>query len=432
MSGTPSPQSEKLGIPVDVIGSTVVGLAGFLFFFLLLWGYLDAKREPILWIVLFAYVVRTIVYALHRTIMPSLYTERLAAFEPTGWAWASEGVSHVVASFTFGADFYSWLISVVYLVIPRSSMLIASINVFLSSALVYVVYRIVEHYAGLRAGKRAALIMALFPVTLLQTVILSREIFITFFLAAACLHLIKFSDPPREYRRLAYAILCLGAASVPHTGILISVLLSLVAVSFYATARKLGSFYAFGPNTAFSKRGLLTVLSVGGLGLAVALSFRTVADPLSSAKIYSLLSADNPLNPVLEVYQAGNRGMAGYPAWLSPSSFLLTLLIIPVRVLYFLFSPFVWMVSSIRHVAGLVNGILMVPLCYFAVSFFRGRITRNSLALLFIAFLLVFFVLAFSFGVKNFGQAFRHRAKILPLLVAFGMVAFETHRRRQT
>ena len=414
---------------MDVVGSTVVGLAGFLFFFLLLWGYLDAKREPILWVFLFAYVVRTVVYVLHRSIMPSLYTERLVAFEPTGWEWASKGVDYVAASFTFGPDFYTWTISVVYLIIPRSSMLIAAINVFLSSALVYVVYKIADHYAGHRAGMWAAFVMAVFPVTLLQTVILSREIFITFFLAAGCLHLIKFSASSGAYRRLAYAVLCLGAASVPHTGVILSVLLALALVFTYATIRTLRNLYLVGPETSFSKRGLLTVLSVGTLSLAVTAGLQMVADPLSGAKVSALLSADDPLNPVVEVYQAGNRGRAGYPAWLSPSSLLLTVLIIPVRTLYFLFSPFVWMVSSMRHIAGLINGLLMIPLCYYSVSFFRDRINRNASVLLFIALLLATFVLAFSVGVKNFGQAFRHRAKIIPLLVAFGAVAFEFHRR---
>ena len=414
---------------MDVVGSTVVGLAGFLFFFLLLWGYLDAKREPILWVFLFAYVVRTVVYVLHRSIMPSLYTERLVAFEPTGWEWASKGVDYVAASFTFGPDFYTWTISVVYLIIPRSSMLIAAINVFLSSALVYVVYKIADHYAGHRAGMWAAFVMAVFPVTLLQTVILSREIFITFFLAAGCLHLIKFSASSGAYRRLAYAVLCLGAASVPHTGVILSVLLALALVFTYATIRTLRNLYLVGPETSFSKRGLLTVLSVGTLSLAATAGFQMVADPLSGAKVSALLSANDPLNPVVEVYQAGNRGRAGYPAWLSPSSVLLTVLIIPVRTLYFLFSPFVWMVSSMRHIAGLINGLLMIPLCYYSVSFFRDRINRNASVLLFIALLLATFVLAFSVGVKNFGQAFRHRAKIIPLLVAFGTVAFEFHRR---
>lgn len=417
---------------MDVVGSTVVGLAGFLFFFLLLWGYLDARREPILWVVLFAYGVRTAVYVLHRSIMPSLYTERLVAFEPTGWEWASKGVRHVAASFTFGPDFYTWVISVVYLIVPRSSMLIASINVFLSSAIVYVVYRIARQYAGLRTGKRAALIMAFFPVTLLQTVILSREIFITFFLVTGCFNLIMFSESSGAYRRLVYAILCLLAASVLHTGVMLSVLLALVFVSVYATVKKLLRFYVLGPKTPFSKRGLMTALSVGALLFAGAAGYQAVVDPLSGAKISALLSAEDPLTPVIEVYQAGNRGRAGYPAWLSPSSFLLTLLIIPVRVLYFLFSPFVWMVSSMRHIAGLINGLLMIPLCYYSLSFFRSRINQNALALLFVALLLLFFVLAFSVGVKNFGQAFRHRAKIIPLLVALGTVAFEFHRRSRT
>ena len=414
---------------MDVVGSTVVGMTGFLFFFVLLWGYLDAKREPILSVVLFAYVVRTTVYVVHRSIMPSLYTERLVAYEPTGWEWALKGVDHVVTSFTFGSDFYTWLISVVYLILPRSSMFIAAINIFLSSALVYVVYKIAEHYAGHRAGKLAAVVMALFPVTLLQTVILSREIFITFFLAAGCLHLIKFSEGPGKYRRLVYAVPCLGAAGVPHTGILISALLALLLVAAYATISTLRRLSLLGPDTAFSKRGLLSTLFVGVLLFAGTAGYQVVADPLSGAKISALLSAEDPIQPVIEVYQAGNRGRAGYPAWLSPSSFLLTLLIIPVRVLYFLFSPFVWMVSSMRHIAGLINGLLMIPLCYYSFSFFRGRINRSTLALLFVALLLIFFALIFSIGVKNFGQAFRHRAKIIPLLVAFGTAAFELHHR---
>ena len=412
-------------------GSTIVGLTGFLFFFVLLWGYLDAKREPILWVVLFAYAVRVVAYGLHRSLMPSLYTERLYPFEPTGWAWASEGMGQVAASFTLGADFYSWLISVVYLGVPRSTMFISAINIFLSSALVYVVYKIVEHYAGHRVGTWAALVMALFPVTLLQTIMLSREIFITFFLAAGCLHLIKFSESSGRYRRLVYAVLCLGAASAPHTGILMSALLALVLVFLYAAVYKLRDFCILGPNTAFSKRGLLTALSVGGLGLAVALSVRSITDPISNAKISTLLSAENPLNPVIEVYQAGNRGRAGYPAWLFTSSPLRALFILPVRIIYFLFSPFVWMVSSLRHVAGLVNGILMIPLCYYSLSFFRARINRNALALLFISLLIFSFVVTFSIGVKNFGQAFRHRAKIIPLLVSFAMIAFASRCRKE-
>lgn len=412
-----------------MVGSTVVGLTGVLFFFVLLWGYLDAKREPIVWVVLFAYLVRCGTYAFHRSLMPDLYTERLYPFEPTGWSWASEGFGHVASSFTFGPDFYSWLIGVVYLIVPRSSLFIAAINLFLSSALVYVVYKIAEHYAGHQAGTWAALVIALFPVTLLQTVILSREIFITFFLTAACLHLIKFSEGAGHYRRLVYAVLCLGAASAPHTGILVSVLLSLFLVAAYAAVRTLRRVYLRGPNTAVSRRGLLTVLSVGVVSAVAVVGVRAGTDPLTNAKIYTLLSADNLLAPVWEVYQAGNRGAAGYPGWLSPPSLWLTLLMIPVRVLYFLFSPFVWMVSSIRHVAGLVNGILMIPLCYYTLLFFRGYVDRESYALLFIALLVLSFVLAFSFGVKNFGQAFRHRAKILPLLVAFGTVAFTARRR---
>jgi len=412
-----------------VAGSTIVGLTGFLFFFVLLWGYLDAKREPVVWIVLFAYLVRTVAYGLHRSLMPGLYTERLYPFEPTGWQWASEGIGTVAASFTFGADFYSWLISVVYLVLPRSSMFIASINVFLSSAVVYVVYKIAEHYGGQRAGTWAALIVTLFPVALLQTIILSRETLVTFFLTAGCWKIIQFSEGPGTYRQLTPAIFCLGIASAPHTGILVSVVLALILLGVYTAVRVLARFYTRGPNTAFSKRGLLTASTVGALGLAATAGFQAVWEPLTGAKVSALLSAENPLNPILQVYNSGNRGAAGYPAWLFTTSPTDAVLLLPPRIVYFLFSPFVWMVHSFRHIAGLLNGIAMVFVFYYASAFFIEERRQRTYTLLYIALILIAFIVIFAIGVKNFGQAFRHRAKILPVLVAFGSVAFTTRRK---
>jgi len=409
-----------------VVGSTIVGLTGVLFFFVLLWGYLDAKRQSIVWIVLFAYVVRCGAYAFHRAVTPDLYTERLYPFEPTGWAWASEGVGHVAFSFTFGPDFYSWLISVIYLIVPRSSLLIAAINIFLSSALVYVVYKIAEHYAGHRAGKWAALVVTVFPIMLLQTIILSREILITFFLTASCWHLIKFSADS-VYRRLIYGILCLAIASAPHTGVLVSSVLALAFLSAYAGGRSLWRFYRCGPNTSFSQQGLLTAATVSLLVAATGIGAQTIWTPLSGAKVSALFSAENPLTPIMEVYDSGNRGRAGYPAWLFTTEPLRAVFLIPVRIVYFLFSPFVWMVESFRHVAGLLNGIAMVIVFYYTSVFFVQRTDQRSYVLLFIGASLFFFVAVFAVGVKNFGQAFRHRAKILPLLVALGTVAFSSH-----
>lgn len=411
-----------------MVGSTVVGLTGFFFFFLVLWGYLDSKQEPIIGVVLFAYALRTVAYGLHRSLMPSLYTERLYPFEPSGWAWASEGAGHVWRSFTFGPDFYSWLISVVYLVLPRSSMFIAAINVFLSSATVYVVYKIAAHYAGHRAGRWAALVVAVFPVTLLQTIILSREMLITFFLTAACWHLIKFSANS-AYRRLIYGILCLAVASAPHTGVLVSSVLALAFLSAYAGARSLCRFYRRGPNTAFSQQGLLTAATVGLLVVASGIGAQTIWTPLSGAKVSALFSAESPLTPILEVYNSGNRGRAGYPAWLFTTEPLRAVFLMPVRIVYFLFSPFVWMVESFRHVAGLLNGIAMVFAFYYTSAFFVQRTDERSYVLFFIGALLFFFVAVFAVGVKNFGQAFRHRAKILPVLMALGTVAFRAHYR---
>lgn len=408
-------------------GSIVLGLVGLSTFFIVLWVFLYAKQEEIVNVVLLAYLVRCVAYALHRLVMPSLYTERLYPFERYGWEWASEGFGYVLTSFTFGPDFFSWLVSLVYLIFPRSSMLISSINIFMGSLVVYAVYKIVSHYTHNPSAKKAAILAALFPVLILQTIILSREIFITLSISAACLSLVKFSET-NKYRYFVYSAICLLLASAPHTGILLSVLLALSVLLVYLSISKVKNIYISGINTSFSKRGILASCSIFAIILAAILNFEGLADPLSGAKIYSLLFADESLNPVYARYDAYSGGAADFPRWLSPSSPILMILFVPLRAVYFLFSPFIWMISEIRHIFGFINSLILIFLTYNTVILFNSEFCRSNASILFLALLIVSFIIVFCMATNNFGQAFRHRSKIIPLLISFGIIGFSLRR----
>ena len=90
---------------------------------------------------------------------------------------------------------------------------------------------------------------------------------------------------------------------------------------------------------------------------------------------------------------------------------------IPLRVLFFLGSPFIWMVSQFRDVLGLLDAIAFL---YISVRITWDIIKRRVLTidvylsvLLVVAGVLVLFALATS----NYGTAFRHRAKVFPWLL---------------
>ncbi|MCS4177382.1 hypothetical protein GGP96_002107 [Salinibacter ruber] len=292
---------------------------------------------------------------------------------------------------------------------------------------VYVVYKIVSSYSGYKVGRNAAILTALFPVLILQTIILSREIFITFFVSSACLYLVMFSKSSK-YKYFIYAVFCILIASAPHTGILISVILALLVTFIYTLWSKAKSMYLVGAQTSFSKKGILASFSVATISCTAIVSFQGLADPLSGAKIFSLLSADQPLDPVYARYDTYSGGAADFPRWISPASPLLMILFIPLRAIYFLFSPFVWMVSEIRHLFGFVNALVILFLTYNATFLFEAKGRRYGTSLIFIFLLVISFVIVFSIATNNFGQAFRHRAKILPLLISFGIIGYNSQR----
>ena len=99
-----------------------------------------------------------------------------------------------------------------------------------------------------------------------------------------------------------------------------------------------------------------------------------------------------------------------------PESWLGFLWQLPVRLFYFLGAPFPWQLERLSDVWGLVDGAVFLYVCW--------TIVRNSIKgaqkqdiyrmLLVVAFAAI---VAFSAATSNYGTAFRHRAKFVPVLL---------------
>jgi hypothetical protein len=110
------------------------------------------------------------------------------------------------------------------------------------------------------------------------------------------------------------------------------------------------------------------------------------------------------------------RGRAAYLEDLHATSTTDMIWQTPIRVTFFLFAPFPWMLESAADAFGVVDSLLFVILIGWAVRN-RKAVTEVPLRLLTLG---VFGAMAvvFAIGVSNYGTAVRHRGKMLPLLVA--------------
>ena len=115
---------------------------------------------------------------------------------------------------------------------------------------------------------------------------------------------------------------------------------------------------------------------------------------------------------------------------------------LPLRVLFFLGTPFIWMVSQFRDLLGLLDALVFLYIALRITLDIKQRRFLTIDAYLSLALVVAGIVALFALGTSNDGTAFRHRAKVFPwllLLYLYGSairlppsVAHRYHRRRRS
>ena len=105
------------------------------------------------------------------------------------------------------------------------------------------------------------------------------------------------------------------------------------------------------------------------------------------------------------------KGDAAYPEWTKINSNIEYFYKVPIRSLYFLFSPFPWDVKKLSHLVGVFDGLLYLSLAF--LIFLNRKVIWKIPELKIILIILICYFLVFGVGVSNFGTGIRHRSKFL-------------------
>ena len=112
-------------------------------------------------------------------------------------------------------------------------------------------------------------------------------------------------------------------------------------------------------------------------------------------------------------------GDASYGEWANINSLSELIYKVPIRVLYFLFSPFPWHVTKPAHIIGMIDGLLYLMIFY--LIFRNLKIIWKDSFLRITLMILIMYLILFGLGVGNFGSGLRHRSKfVIEMILLIG------------
>ena len=386
-----------LSLPIEE-GIGFVSFLGILIITLII----GAKNPSIKVALIIAFIVRFTLALIqfYAFPLPDSTTDAVT-FEKVAWYMASQGI--LTKFFNFDRYIYSWIISIFYSLFGvRSPLFMQSVNVLLGILIVFNVYKTTKIlYNDERVSSIAALITSIYPTLALYSAITRREAFFTYFASAGIIFFVKWLNN-NNISTFLLAIILFLFSSLFHTAgffLIISAFLILLFEMF-----------------KFLKKMKLPMKRITLVFLGIFVIVFALTTGVGLYKITDLLNAEDTVEALITKQIAYQSGRAAFPAFLVQDSLIGMILVLPIRFLYFVFSPFVWDVSAAADIFGLIDALILIILFWNIFKF--KRYDQNKDVVKIMTCFLILTLLATSLGVNNMGAAIRHRAKFVPIIIS--------------
>lgn len=294
---------------------------------------------------------------------------------------------------------YIGFLTEVYYLTDCSRLIAQYINVLFGMGVIL----LIQHCMSMlnvrsRSKTMVMCVLVLLPNLNIFSAILLREAWVEFFVALSVFYFIKWFLLGNGLN-IFLVVGSVLTACYMHAGVLGLLVGYIVAFLTYNPRSKTVTF----SRTTIISLILLFVISVFAMNYM----------KLFTGKFQNMESAED----LIEIANSTYGGRSDYLTWINVNSLWQTLVFAPLKMFYFLFSPLPTEWRGATDIIGfLIDGVIYLYLCYNIVLFkATNKLKSNLKKYLVTAITIVIFI--FAYGTKNAGTAFRHRAKILPVIV---------------
>tara|TARA_A100001011_G_scaffold81432_1_gene84690 strand:+ start:930 stop:2171 length:1242 start_codon:yes stop_codon:yes gene_type:complete len=383
---------------IDLLG------LGSLSFVALITLYMAMKCKDLSRVLFIAFVVRILFLIINNNFkyLPDADMDGLI-FEQRAWDWSQKGFFHLL-DYYIGPDTYflSFLIGIPYSLLGRSFLMAQSFSIFFGIGSVFLGWVIAKKLWGNTTAIKVAWVIALFPSLVSYSVLVMREVYITFFLLLAFYGIVNWYRL-KNFKSFIWIVIGFGASTFFHGAFAIGFIIFLLIIIFESLKKTF--------KLLFAKRISINALIVTTF-FSIILIF-SVSNKINIPYIDFLKNLDE--EELIININSKVRGEAAYPEWTKINSKSELIYKIPIRTIYFLFSPFPWKITKVEHTIGVLDAFLYTVLAY--LIFLNRRTILKDPTLRTLLIIALFYCATFGLGVGNFGTAIRHRSKLVILLI---------------
>ena len=377
----------------DLIGFTCILL---IFFTTFLISIRYPKVSKILY---FALAIRVFVLLIghYLVILPDSYRDAIS-FEGYAIELSKDGFYGVIERYPGPhSRFISWLIAIPYSLFGRSVLLAKSMTLFFGVGTVFLSWKVTQKLWGNQIADKVGWMMALFPSLILYSALTMREAYVCFFLSVAIYGIVNWSKN-RDLKSIALTLFGFMGATFFHGATFLGAMTFMGVVTLVI----LNDFIKSIKNFRISTLNFI---------LLIIMTYIIVLYFTNQISVPYLRSFEYIIDPeVLRNKATANViGVASFPEWTKVNNIYELIYKIPVRSMYFVFSPFPWDVKETKHIIGLIDGLLYMSLAI--IILFNIKKILSNFTLRIILIILIIYIIAFSIGVGNFGTGIRHRSK---------------------
>ena len=395
---------EIMSLKSDYIGFDFLGLLSLAVVTLIV--FVLAKRQPAIATILYvALGIRLLVILLNQDIfiVPDSIGDA-GRFELRAHVWSEKGFLYLVSNIPiFNSFFISWVIAVLYSLFGQSELMGQSLSLLCGIGSVFMGWSAAKKLWNQRTANKAGWVLALFPTLILYSCIILREAYVCFFLLLAINGIIDWIHN-KNLKSLILLLAGFAGATLFHGPMIFGLIMFFLIIFL----KNIKIIFINLINLKIDLKSLLLFI----VFFTIVIFTKDIHMPKLGGPLFEL---DTKIDRILEKTRDFNQGTARYPSWAVPKNKIELLYKGPIRITYFVFSPFPWDIKKSAHIIGMIDGFLYIFLTYLILC--NRKIIWANPALRIILLILLAYIFVYGISIGNFGTGIRHRSKIVIMFI---------------